>query len=169
MDGDTAIVNWAKCCDCETKPIKPAGKPCEVSITTAHKLKLKFTDSMWPHNVIQVPSKADFDTCKIPDGNPIGWTSKEVPGTQTMDETMEYTEAGTYYYACSVMCAENTGGASESQYCHCNAFSHKLIVTVSDAAGNSGSASAADAKTIRPTVIHTALLMTTWVGFSALA
>merc|ERR1712078_270293 len=117
------------------------------------------------HNVVQVPSKADFDTCKIPDGNPIGWTSKEVSGTQTMDETMEYAEAGTYYYACSVMCAENTGGASDHQYCHCNAFSHKLIVTVTDAGAGQGSTS--DAKTIHSTAIHTALLMTAGVGFSA--
>merc|ERR1719449_487475 len=67
MEGDTAILDWAKCCDCEENPVKPMGKPCEVTITTAHKLKLKYSNSKYHHNIIQVPSQADFDTCKVPE------------------------------------------------------------------------------------------------------
>jgi len=129
MEGDTVILDWAKCCDCEENPVKPMGQPCEVTITTAHKLNLKYTDSKWKHNIIEVPSKADFDTCVIPDSKMAIGQSADMPGVKTMDETMTYTEAGTFYYVCSVMCLESTGGPND-QYCHCGGFTHKLIVNV---------------------------------------
>jgi len=133
-EGDTVTLDWAKCCDCEDTLVKPKGKPCEVTITTAHKLRLKYTDSKWKHNIIEVPSQADFDTCTIPsDKMAIGQVA-DMPGVKTMDETMTYTKAGTYYYVCSVMCLDSTGGPND-QYCHCGGFHHKLIVTVTAADG----------------------------------
>merc|ERR1711904_768103 len=129
MDGDTVILDWAKCCDCEENPVKPMGQPCEVTITTAHKLNLKYTNSQWKHNIIQVPSKADFDTCKMYDSKMAIGQSADMPGVKTMDETMTYTETGTFYYVCSVMCMTSTGGPND-QYCHCGGFTHKLIVNV---------------------------------------
>merc|ERR1711985_30764 len=55
--------------------------------------------------------------------------SADMPGVKTMDETMTYTETGTFYYVCSVMCMTSTWGPND-QYCHCGGFTHKLIVNV---------------------------------------
>merc|ERR1711985_110063 len=125
-------------------PVKPMGKPCEVTITTAHKLKLKYTNSKWAHNILQVQSKADFDTCKIPESEMAIGQSADNYGVKTMDETMTYSEAGTFYYVCSVMCLSSTGGPND-QYCHCGGFNHKLIVTVTAADGPAKAAKAAPA------------------------
>merc|ERR1711904_629575 len=81
---------------------------------------------------IEVPSKADFDTCKITDSKMAIGQTAEKPGVKTMDETMTYTDAGTFYYVCSVMCLSTTGGFNE-QYCHCGGVNHKLIVNVEPA------------------------------------
>jgi len=132
MDGDTVILDWAKCCDCEENPVKPVGEPCKVTITTAHKLKVFYNNSKWAHNLIEVPSKSDFDTCVIPDGKMAVGQTADSPGVKSMDETMTYKEAGTFYYVCSVMCSESTGGYNE-KYCHCGGFAHKLVVTVTTA------------------------------------
>merc|ERR1712054_327392 len=111
-DGSVVTLDWAKCCDCESTQVKPVGQPCEVHITTAHSLKLLYTESQWFHNMIEVASENDFDTCVIPENTmAIGQTAGAI-GVKSMDHTLTYTQAGTFYYVCSVMCVNSTGGPS---------------------------------------------------------
>mmetsp|Transcript_17321 Transcript_17321/g.30823 ORF Transcript_17321/g.30823 Transcript_17321/m.30823 type:complete len:166 (+) Transcript_17321:161-658(+) len=164
MDGDTVILDWAKCCDCEAAQVKPKGQPCEVAITTAHTLKLKYDNSQWRHNIIEIGSKADFDVCEIPNSTMAMGQTEEAAGVQSMDHSMEFKEAGTYYYVCSVMCLESTGGP-HSQYCHCKGFMHKLIVTVTQA---SVSTETSLAHTRSPPAILASLIMGLALGLGSL-
>merc|ERR1719378_626199 len=55
-------------------------------------------------------------------------------GGQSMDEELSFSEAGTFTYACIVMCTDETapGGTANLEHCHCSAYTHKLVVTVVD-------------------------------------
>merc|ERR1711871_1744838 len=57
--------------------------------------------------------------------------SDTAPFVNTFEHNITYQQAGTYYYACTGMCLESTGGPAP-EYCHCSAFNHKLVVHVSE-------------------------------------
>eukprot|EP00747_Dinoflagellata_sp_TGD_P088437 gnl/TRDRNA2_/TRDRNA2_164001_c0_seq1.p1 gnl/TRDRNA2_/TRDRNA2_164001_c0~~gnl/TRDRNA2_/TRDRNA2_164001_c0_seq1.p1 ORF type:complete len:198 (+),score=38.52 gnl/TRDRNA2_/TRDRNA2_164001_c0_seq1:78-671(+) len=168
MDGRTIILDWSKCCDCETEPVKPMGKPCEITMTTAQTLKLKYSGSAYPHNLLQLPSKSSFDTCELPTDKMAVSQDDAAPGAQEMDHDLTFTEAGTYYYACSMMCLVTTGGPSD-EYCHCQTFSHKLIVTVeyADTPGDGKAPSATFG--FQPSWMYTGLLMVAAIAGTTMA
>lgn len=130
--GNVVTLDWAKCCDCEEAGglVKTKGKTCEVEITTAHSLRIKYSGATYMHNIIEVPTQADWNSCTIPTTKNATGQGASGPGVKAMDETMTYSSTGTYYYACSVMCTPATGGSTASEFCHCKSFNHKLKVTV---------------------------------------
>jgi hypothetical protein len=133
--GHVVTMDWSKCCDCEQNPdledlglLKPVGEPCAIEIYRDQSLRLLFESSTYMHNLFEVASQEDLDTCTM------GTAVVDGIGGNTMDQTLDFDAPGTYFYACSVMCTDETaaGGEAIADYCHCTMFSHKLVVTVLD-------------------------------------
>lgn len=137
-DGNVVTLDWAKCCDCEPSngTVKTTGHPCVVALTTAHTLRLHYGagSTSWAHNVIEVASENDMETCQIPSGATAHGQTADQYGAMSMDYNLTYTSIGTHYYVCSVFCTASTGGTSQAtlEHCHCMTYNHKLQVIVSD-------------------------------------
>ena len=148
---EPVVIDWAKCCDCELPAdmdaagllvsvpaaavVKVPGEACRVTVPKGGAIRFLFEGAQWQHNLVAVASEESCEATETVVGG---------VGGPSMDETVEFPAAGVFHYACTHMCTDETalGGTANDAYCHCTAFSHKLVVTVDELeAGDSGSGS----------------------------
>jgi hypothetical protein len=124
--GGVVTLDWSKCCDCEAAPIRPRGTPCEVSLVEGDRLVLRWDSRLKQgvpkrHNIFSVPDEAAFDECLLGDAVEVGGGDD---GVASLDVSLSFPSAGTFFYVCKRMCEPLT------DFCHCSAFTHKLRVEV---------------------------------------